>query len=195
MTSTSRCTPPTLDPGPTEGRPHPARQVGTLRTGDLPPTVSRGDFPTDFTWGTATASYQVEGRDDRRRPGPSIWDVFVRRPGAIADGESGDVTVEQYSRYREDVRLMADLGVTAYRFSLSWSRILPTGCGAVNQAGIDYYRRLAEELLAQGITPWATLYHWDLPQALQDARWLARAGDRPPLRRATPRSPTTGSAT
>jgi beta-glucosidase len=138
--------------------------------------LSRSDFPADFVWGTATAAYQVEGATTEGGRGESIWDVFARTPGAIADGRTGDPAVEHYHRYLEDVEIMADLGVTAYRFSISWSRIQPDGTGAANPEGIAFYRRLAEALIAKGITPWATLYHWDLPQALEDqGGWLNRA--------------------
>jgi beta-glucosidase len=137
--------------------------------------LSRDDFPADFVWGTATAAYQVEGATTEGGRGDSIWDVFARTPGAIADGRTGDRAVEHYHRYLEDVEVMADLGVDAYRFSISWSRIQPDGTGAVNAEGIAFYRRLAEALIAKGITPWATLYHWDLPQALEDGGgWLNR---------------------
>ncbi len=137
--------------------------------------VSRTDFPADFAWGTATASYQVEGavREDGR--GESIWDAFAATPGAIADGSTGEVADDHFHRFREDVALMAELGVTAYRFSIAWPRIQPDGTGPVNAAGVGFYRSLAEELLAHGITPYATLYHWDLPVALEErGGWLER---------------------
>jgi len=126
-------------------------------------------FPAGFVWGAATAAYQVEGAvtEDGRRP--SIWDTFSHTPGAIADGTSGDVAADLYHRYAEDVALMADIGLRAYRFSVAWPRIVPTGSGEVNQKGIDFYSRLVDALLERGITPLATLYHWDLPQQLQDA--------------------------
>jgi beta-glucosidase len=137
--------------------------------------MRRSDLPADFVVGSATASYQVEGatREDGR--GESIWDAFARVPGAIADGSTGDLADDHYHRYPEDVALMADLGLDAYRFSIAWPRIQPDGTGTVNRAGIDFYRRLAESLHEHGITPWATLYHWDLPQALEDrGGWLQR---------------------
>ncbi len=138
-------------------------------------TAHRGDFPTDFAWGTATASYQIEGAPDVDGKGLSIWDTFTRVPGAIADGRTGDVADDHYRRFREDVAIMADLGVNSYRFSIAWSRIQADGTGPVNPAGIAFYRTLAEELLERGITPYATLYHWDLPQALEDrGGWLER---------------------
>jgi beta-glucosidase len=137
--------------------------------------VELSQFPRDFAWGTATASYQVEGavREDGR--GDSIWDTFTRVPGAIIDGSNGDIACDHYHRYAEDVALMAGLGVNSYRFSIAWPRIQPTGSGAPNPLGLDFYRRLAESLHEHGITPYATLYHWDLPQALEDHDgWLNR---------------------
>lgn len=132
-------------------------------------------FPQDFLWGTATASYQIEGATDKDGRGASIWDVFCDRPGAISDGSSGDVACDHYHRYPEDIALMAELGLKAYRFSIAWPRILPQGTGQVNQAGLDFYSRLVDTLLEHGITPFATLYHWDLPQALQDkGGWTQR---------------------
>ena len=126
-------------------------------------------FPEDFLWGVATASYQVEGaaREDGRKP--SIWDTFSKTPGKVAHGHTGDVSVDQYHRYPEDVALMRDLGVGSYRFSIAWPRIQPDGSGALNPKGFDYYKRLADELHRSGIEATATLYHWDLPQALEDA--------------------------
>ncbi len=132
-------------------------------------------FPTDFVWGAATASYQIEGAVAEDGRGPSIWDTFAHTPGKIADGTNGDVAVDHYHRYAEDIALLASLGMNAYRFSISWTRILPTGTGEVNQAGLDFYRRVAETCHAHGVTPYATLYHWDLPQPLEDAGgWLER---------------------
>ena len=137
--------------------------------------TARSDLPADFAWGTATAAYQVEGAAALDGRGPSIWDTFARTPGAVVDGDTGDVAVDHYHRFAEDVRLMAELGTNAYRFSLSWSRLLPGGSGPVNRAGVDFYRRLVEQLLANGVAPWVTLYHWDLPQELQDrGGWLER---------------------
>ncbi|PZE73525.1 beta-glucosidase [Curtobacterium sp. MCBD17_013] len=136
---------------------------------------TRSDLPDDFVIGTATAAYQVEGSVDVDGRGPSIWDDFARVPGAITDGSTGDPADDHLRRYREDVAIMADLGVDAYRFSVAWPRVQADGTGPANQAGLDHYRRLAESLLERGITPWATLYHWDLPSALE-ARggWLER---------------------
>jgi len=126
-------------------------------------------FPPGFVWGAATAAYQVEGAVTEDGRGPSIWDTFSHTPGAIADGTTGDIAADHYHRYAEDVGLMAEIGLRAYRFSVAWSRIVPTGSGEVNHKGIDFYSRLVDALLERGITPVATLYHWDLPQSLQDA--------------------------
>ena len=130
-------------------------------------STNRG-FPKGFYWGTATAAYQIEGAWNEDGKGPSIWDTYVHTPGTIRDGTTGDVAVDHYHRYREDVQLMKAIGATAYRFSISWPRIFPNGTGQPNAKGLDFYRRLVDELLANGIEPFATLYHWDLPQALQD---------------------------
>jgi len=123
----------------------------------------------DFVWGASTSSYQIEGaaREDGR--GESIWDLFCRQPGRIQNGDTGDVACDHYHRYREDVALLRDLGIGAYRFSIAWPRVLPSGKGAPNEAGLAFYDRLVDSLLAAGIEPWVCLYHWDLPQALQEA--------------------------
>ncbi|MFP3905805.1 MAG: GH1 family beta-glucosidase [Acidimicrobiales bacterium] len=126
-------------------------------------------FPPDFIWGVATSSYQIEGGADVDGKGESIWDRFCTEPGRIADGTTGADGVDHYHRWPEDVTLMAELGVDAYRFSISWPRVIPNGTGTVNKAGLDFYDRLVDALLAKGITPLPTLYHWDLPQALQEA--------------------------
>ncbi len=125
-------------------------------------------FPPDFSWGAATASYQVEGAWNADGKGESIWDRFSHVPGNIANGDTGDVACDQYHRYKEDIALMKRLGLGGYRFSIAWPRVFPHGKGPVNQKGLDYYNRLVDELLANGIRPFPTLYHWDLPQALQD---------------------------
>jgi len=126
-------------------------------------------FPDGFLWGTATAAYQIEGGWDEDGKGPSIWDTFSHTPGKIMDGTTGDIADDHYHRWEDDLTLMAGLGVNAYRFSVSWPRVLPDGAGRVNAAGLDFYDRLVDGLLARGIDPWVTLYHWDLPQALHDA--------------------------
>ena len=125
-------------------------------------------FPADFTWGFAASGYQVEGAAAEDGRGRSIWDTFAGQPGTIADGSTGDVATDHYHRYPEDVRLMADLGARAYRFSIGWPRILPMGTGVVNEPGLDFYGRLVDTLLDAGIQPLINLFHWDLPQALQD---------------------------
>ncbi|GAA1277729.1 GH1 family beta-glucosidase [Sphaerisporangium rubeum] len=132
-------------------------------------------FPADFVWGAATSAYQIEGSTGADGRGTSIWDTFIKQPGRVLNGDDASVAIDHYNRYREDVKVMADLGLTAYRFSLSWPRIMPDGAGEVNQAGLDFYRRLTDELLEHGIDPWVTLYHWDLPQALEDlGGWPSR---------------------
>jgi len=152
-------------------------------------------FPDDFLWGASTASYQIEGavREDGR--GPSIWDTFSHTPGKVLNGDTGDVACDHYHRWRDDVALLRELGVGAYRFSTAWPRILPRGRGPVNEKGLEFYDRLVDAILDAGIQPWICLYHWDLPQALEDqggwrnrdvARWYAdyavltarRLGDR-----------------
>jgi beta-glucosidase len=125
-------------------------------------------FPPGFVFGAATAAYQIEGAADEDGRGRSIWDTFSHTPGRVENGDTGDVACDHYHRYRDDVALMRDLGLSAYRFSVSWPRVLPEGAGRVEQRGLDFYRRLVDELLEAGIDPWLTLYHWDLPQALQD---------------------------
>ncbi|MEJ3743293.1 GH1 family beta-glucosidase [Actinomycetes bacterium KLBMP 9797] len=132
-------------------------------------------FPDGFVWGAATAAYQIEGavRDDGR--GPSIWDTFSRTPGKVYAGHTGDVACDHYHRYADDVALMADLGLRAYRFSVSWPRVRPDGTGPVNPHGLDFYDRLVDALRARDIEPIITLYHWDLPQTLEDrGGWTAR---------------------
>ena len=129
---------------------------------------SRLSFPKDFLWGAATAAYQIEGAWNEDNKGPSIWDTFSHTPGKIFQGQTGDIAADHYHHWKEDVDLMKTLGLHAYRFSVSWPRILPAGKGAINQAGIDFYSRLVDYLLENDITPFITLYHWDLPQALQD---------------------------
>ncbi|WP_405936856.1 GH1 family beta-glucosidase [Streptomyces sp. NBC_00726] len=133
-------------------------------------------FPTGFVWGAATAAYQVEGAAAEDGRTPSIWDTFSRTPGKVRNGDTGDIAADHYHRYRDDVALMKQLGLKAYRFSVSWSRVQPTGRGPAVERGLDFYRKLVDELLEAGITPVATLYHWDLPQELEDAGgWPERA--------------------
>jgi beta-glucosidase len=137
--------------------------------------IGTDGLPTDFLWGVATAAYQIEGAAAEDGRGPSIWDKFAHTPGKVRGGDTGDVACDHYHRYREDVGMMADLGVRAYRFSVSWPRVQPSGRGPANAAGLDFYRRLVDELLDHDILPWLTLYHWDLPQPLEDAGgWPAR---------------------
>ncbi|EYR63542.1 beta-glucosidase [Actinotalea ferrariae CF5-4] len=133
-------------------------------------------FPADFLWGAATASYQIEGAVDEGGRGPSIWDTFSRTPGRVLNGDTGDVAADHYHRMADDVALMKELGLEAYRFSIAWPRIQPTGRGPANPEGVAFYSGLVDELLAAGIRPVATLYHWDLPQALEDeGGWTSRA--------------------
>ena len=139
-------------------------------------------FPANFLWGAATAAYQIEGSPDADGRGPSVWDDFVRQPGRIWEGHSGEVACDHYRRWPEDVALMSTLGLQAYRFSLSWTRLVPEGTGEINQAGLDHYDRLIDALLQAGIEPWVTLNHWDYPLALhrrggwlnpESPRWFA----------------------
>lgn len=139
-------------------------------------TTTPRSFPADFLWGAATASYQIEGAVHEGGRGPSIWDTFSHTPGAVLHGDTGDVAADHYHRVPEDVALMKQLGLQAYRFSIAWPRIQPTGRGPANAEGLAFYSRLVDELLAAGIRPVATLYHWDLPQALEDeGGWTSRA--------------------
>jgi beta-glucosidase len=136
--------------------------------------VNLSELGDDFTWGVATAAYQIEGSPDADGKGPSIWDTFTHKRDwrgrtPIADGTTGDVATDSYRRYAQDIDLIRQLGFGAYRFSLAWARIQPTGSGRVNQAGLDHYRRVIEACLEADIEPWVTLYHWDLPQGLEDA--------------------------
>jgi beta-glucosidase len=123
-------------------------------------------FPKNFIWGASTAAYQIEGAANEDGRGASIWDVFSQSPGKVKTGETGDVACDHYHRYKEDIALMRDLGLSVYRFSVSWPRVLPLGEGAPNEKGLDFYGRLIDGLLESGVEPWLCLYHWDLPQAL-----------------------------
>jgi len=136
----------------------------------------RADFPSEFLWGAATSAYQIEGAADEDGRGASIWDTFCATPGKVANGDSGEIACDSYNRYAQDIALMRELGLNAFRFSIAWPRIVPNGRGRVNEPGLDFYDRLVDELLAAGIRPFVTLYHWDLPQALEDAGgWPERA--------------------
>jgi beta-glucosidase len=140
-----------------------------------PSTDAGRQFPRDFLWGTATAAYQIEGAANEDGRGPSIWDTFSHTPGRVLAGDTGDVADDHYHRWEDDLDLMVQLGVPAYRFSIAWPRIQPDGRGAVNQRGLDFYRQLVDGLHERGIEPVVTLYHWDLPQTLEDAGgWPAR---------------------
>ncbi|HRJ58739.1 MAG TPA: GH1 family beta-glucosidase [Anaerolineales bacterium] len=133
-------------------------------------------FPKDFIWGAATASYQIEGAWNEDGRGESIWDRFSHTPGKVQDGDTGDVACDHYHRWEDDLKIIKDLGLKAYRFSVAWPRILPSGSGSVNEAGLDFYNKLVDGLLKLDIEPYVTLYHWDLPQMLQDkGGWTARA--------------------
>jgi beta-glucosidase len=135
----------------------------------------RDAFPDGFAWGVSTAAYQIEGAVAEDGRGPSIWDTFSHQPGRTTNGDTGDIACDAYHRMDEDLGLLSQLGVTGYRFSIAWPRIQPDGRGAANQAGLDHYRRLTDQLLDRGITPLVTLYHWDLPQPLQDkGGWATR---------------------
>jgi beta-glucosidase len=140
-----------------------------------PLPVHRSDFPPDFAWGTASSSYQVEGAVAEDGRGPSIWDTFSHTPGKVRNGDTGDVACDHYHRWTEDLDLMRRLGLTALRFSVAWPRVIPQGRGPVNDRGLDFYERLVDGALARGLAPHLTLFHWDLPQPLQDGGgWAAR---------------------
>ncbi|MFI4897605.1 MAG: GH1 family beta-glucosidase [Phycisphaerales bacterium JB059] len=135
--------------------------------------------PADFVWGVASSSYQIEGGAGADGRSPSVWDTFCQREGAVFNGESGETACDHYTRYEEDAQLIADLGASAYRLSIAWPRVLPEGLGRVNEKGLAFYDRLVDALLARGVQPWITLYHWDHPQAIQDlGGWMSReSGD------------------
>lgn len=146
---------------PVPGRPY--RVEPTARVDRDLPTM-----PPGFLFGVSTAAYQIEGAVHEDGRGTSIWDTYSHTPGNVVGDDNGDVACDHYHRYPEDVRLLKDLGTDVYRFSVAWPRIQPTGSGPVNARGLDFYSRLVDELLGAGITPWLTLYHWDLPQSLED---------------------------
>ncbi|WP_085066509.1 GH1 family beta-glucosidase [Catenuloplanes japonicus] len=167
-----------------------APQAGEPSAGPIPPAllpvapVEPGSdpearlglrFPDGFSWGAATSAYQVEGAAAVDGRGPSVWDTFARTTGRTANGDTGDIAADHYARYAEDLGLIQDLGLRSYRFSISWPRVQPDGRGAINQRGLDFYRRLVDGLLERGISPMATLFHWDTPQTLQDGGgWASR---------------------
>ena len=126
-------------------------------------------MPKDFLWGSASAAYQIEGAHQLDGKGVSNWDEFVKIPGKTYQETTGEIAVDHYHRYKEDIALMAEMGLKTYRFSIAWTRIFPEGRGAVNQAGVDFYETIIDECLKYNIEPMVTLYHWDLPQALEDA--------------------------
>ncbi|WP_437682536.1 GH1 family beta-glucosidase [Sorangium sp. So ce131] len=179
-----------LSGGPSAAAPPPAASASAS-----PGAAAAAPFPPDFQWGAATAAYQIEGAASEDGRGPSVWDVFSKKPGKVFEGHTGDVACDHYHRYKEDLGLLSELGVKSYRFSVSWPRVIPEGTGKVNPKGLDFYDRLVDELLRLGISPMCTLFHWDFPQALQDrggflerdvAEWFAdyttvvakRLGDR-----------------
>src|SRR3954447_5292511 len=149
---------------PSSASTSPGQREGAARSGP----GERRTFPDGFLWGTATASYQIEGAANEDGRAPSIWDAFSHTPGKVANNATGDVASDHYHRYKEDVQLMKALGVKTYRFSIAWCRVFPQGGGQPNPKGLDFYNRLIDELIANGIEPFATLYHWDLPQVLQE---------------------------
>jgi beta-glucosidase len=152
------------------GQTDPSQERG-LASGRLP-----AGFPTNFLWGTATSAYQIEGAVNEDARGPSIWDRYAHTGGKILDQSNADIANDHYHRYKEDVQLISKLGVKAYRFSIAWPRVFPNGTGTPNPKGLDFYNRLLDELLANDIEPFATMYHWDLPQTLQDrfGGWMSR---------------------
>jgi beta-glucosidase len=139
------------------------------------PNLPSSAFPADFVWGAATASFQIEGAANEDGRGESVWDRFCATPGKVRNGDTGAIACDFYHRYRDDIALMRELGLDAFRFSIAWPRVLPQGRGKVNATGLDFYDRLVDELLGNGITPFATLFHWDTPQALEDeGGWPSR---------------------
>jgi beta-glucosidase len=152
-----------------------AAPAGSRSGAAKPAAYAPASFPKDFLWGTATSAYQIEGAVSEDGRGPSIWDTFAHAEGNVGDHSNGDVACDHYHRYKDDVGLIRELGAKAYRFSVAWPRVFPDGGGTANPKGLDFYDRLVDELLKSGIEPYATLYHWDLPQVLQDrvGGWLS----------------------
>lgn len=175
---------PTQAPVPSRRQWIKLAGTGALAAAAATPERARGNsadrrgsaFPSGFRWGSATSAYQIEGAWNEDGKGESIWDRFCHTPGNIKNNDTGDVAIDHYHRYRDDVAHMRALGTTSYRFSIAWPRVFPMGTGPANPRGLDFYSRLVDELLANGIEPFATLYHWDLPQALQDkyGGWQSR---------------------
>src|SRR5262249_34203339 len=156
-----------------------AAAVGLFAAGRVvrprPAAGDDGAFPADFVWGASTSSYQIEGAVDEDGRGKSIWEGFSHTPGRVKNGDTGDIACDHYHPWRNDIDLLARGNFSAYRFSTAWSRILPSGGGTVEQRGLDFYERLVDGLIANGVAPWLCLYHWDLPQALQEkGGWLNR---------------------
>jgi beta-glucosidase len=149
--------------------------MNPITTTERQPVDDFSWVPANFVWGVATSAYQIEGAVAQDGRLPSIWDTFSHTPGRVAGGATGDVACDHYHRWRDDIEMMKALGVDAYRFSVAWPRVVPGGDGPVNPAGLGFYERLVDALLEAGITPYPTLYHWDLPQALQDrGGWTVR---------------------
>ncbi len=137
--------------------------------------LTSSDFGRNFVWGVSTAAYQIEGAHDVHDKGASIWDQFVSKKGTIFQGQDGDIACDFYHRYKEDILLVKAMGIPHFRFSLSWTRILPDGLGKVSEEGISFYNQVIDFCLERDITPWITLYHWDLPQALEEkGGWTSR---------------------
>src|SRR2546430_1300362 len=154
----------------------PANTTGSGQAAERENVSHAARFPDGFRWGTATSAYQIEGAVNEDGRGPSIWDSFAHRAGTIQDGSNADHADDHYHLYKDDVQLMKALGAKTYRFSIAWPRVFPVGAGSPNPKGLDFYNRLLDELLENGIEPFATMYHWDLPQALQDRHggWMSR---------------------
>ena len=172
----SQTTPTLVEAKTAPGRPLPRNRPSHLTERTTMPTDDELSSRTDFLWGAATASYQIEGAAHEDGRGESVWDRFCATPGKVRNGDSGERACDFYHRYPDDIALMRDLGLGAFRFSIAWPRVLPDGRGPVNEAGLDFYDRLVDELLAQDIEPFVTLFHWDTPQALEDAGgWPARS--------------------